>query len=70
MNGFELIEIIKTEPKLFHLPILVLSTESSLEMKERGRKAGVIGWIVKPFDDRRLRHIVRLVLGVENNATV
>lgn len=64
MNGLELIEIIKTEPALYHKPILVLSTESSKQMKEKGRKAGVIGWIVKPFDAARLRHVVRLILGI------
>lgn len=64
MNGLELIDIIKSEPAWYHKPILVLSTESSREMKEKGRKAGVVGWIVKPFDSARLRHVVRLILGI------
>lgn len=65
MNGLELIEIIKTEPKLLYKPIIVLSTESSNEMKAKGRKAGVIGWIVKPFNEERLRQVIRVILGVE-----
>lgn len=64
MNGLELIEIIKSEVDLMHKPIIVLSTESSNEMKAKGRKAGVIGWIVKPFNEERLRQVVRVVLGI------
>ncbi|GHV07782.1 Fis family transcriptional regulator [Campylobacterota bacterium] len=64
MNGLELVSIIKTEPAFYHKPILVLSTESSAEMKEKGRQAGVIGWIVKPFNAERLRHVTRLILGI------
>ncbi|GHS88593.1 Fis family transcriptional regulator [Campylobacterota bacterium] len=64
MNGFELIEIIKMDAKFFHLPILVLSTESAKEMKEKGRKVGVMGWIVKPFNMDRLRQVVKLATGI------
>lgn len=67
MNGLELVEIIKSEPRFMPKPILVLSTESSKEMKEKGRKAGVIGWIVKPFNEERLRQVVRLTLGININ---
>ncbi len=64
MNGLELIEIIKSEQRFYHKPILVLSTESSTQMKAKGRKAGVIGWIVKPFDAHRLRQVIYRILGL------
>ncbi|MDR2905026.1 MAG: response regulator [Helicobacteraceae bacterium] len=65
MNGFELIELIKMEQNFFHLPVLILTTESSNEMRERGRKAGVLGWVTKPFNMDRLRQIVKISLGLE-----
>ncbi len=31
-------------------PILIISTESNVKIKEQFKKLGVIGWIIKPFD--------------------
>ena len=43
------------------VPILVLSTESDVEKKQRARAAGATGWIVKPFDPAKLVDAVRRV---------
>jgi fatty-acyl-CoA synthase len=43
-------------------PILVLTTESSDEMKQAGRAAGATGWMVKPFDPARLLEVIGRVL--------
>jgi two-component system, chemotaxis family, chemotaxis protein CheY len=32
------------------VPIIMLTTESNPSMKQRGKEAGVKGWIVKPFN--------------------
>lgn len=59
MDGFGLIERVRAEDRHRDRPILVLSTENSDEKKERARKAGATGWIVKPFQPEKLIAAVR-----------
>ena len=62
MNGFELIEKLRELPSYKFVPILTLTTESSVEKKARGRAAGATGWIVKPFDPTQLLSIVNRLI--------
>jgi len=41
----------------------MLTTEAGPELQRRGRQAGVVGWIVKPFDPAALVRTVRTLLG-------
>ena len=50
LDGYGFIEEVRRTGPHRATPILVLSTESSAEKKERARRAGATGWIVKPFD--------------------
>ena len=43
-------------------PILILTTESSDQMKQAGRAAGATGWLVKPFDPNRLIEVINKVI--------
>ncbi|TIX49072.1 response regulator [Alteraurantiacibacter aquimixticola] len=61
MDGFGLIEHLRGSARHADRPILVLSTESSDEKKQRARNAGATGWIVKPFDADKLASAVRRV---------
>jgi two-component system, chemotaxis family, chemotaxis protein CheY len=48
MDGLTMVEKIRSELNS-KVNIIMLTTESSGSMKERGKAAGVKGWIVKPF---------------------
>ena len=61
LDGFGLIERLRGEGPHRERPILVLTTESSEEKKDRARKAGATGWIVKPFQPDKLIAAVRRV---------
>jgi two-component system, chemotaxis family, chemotaxis protein CheY len=63
MDGLTLVRSLRALAAYKTAPILVLTTESSDEMKARGRAAGATGWMVKPFDPDRLLTVVRKVLG-------
>ena len=64
MSGLELAEELKTHEKFKNRPILILTTESSPEMKARGKAIGVTGWMVKPFSDDKLVKAINMVLGL------
>lgn len=53
-DGFQFIEAVRGDPSRRSIPILVLTTESDAEKKQRARLAGATGWIVKPFDPVKL----------------
>ena len=63
MDGLELIKLLRELPTYQKVPILMLTTESSDEMKSKGRAAGANGWLVKPFDPQRLIEVVKKVIG-------
>lgn len=61
LDGFGLIQQLRDSARHADRPILVLTTESSDEKKQRARDAGATGWIVKPFDAEKLAAAVRRV---------
>ncbi|HYF59748.1 MAG TPA: response regulator [Burkholderiaceae bacterium] len=62
MDGLTLIRQLRGQERFRRVPILVLTTESSDEMKQAGRAAGATGWMVKPFDPARLLEVIGKVL--------
>ncbi|HWI13292.1 MAG TPA: response regulator [Burkholderiales bacterium] len=63
MDGLTLIKSLRGLEQYKTVPLLVVTTESSDAMKEQGRAAGASGWLVKPFDPRRLLEVVKKVIG-------
>ena len=63
MDGLGLIRALRAMSTYQQVPILMLTTESSDEMKAKGRAAGANGWLVKPFDPQRLIEVVKKVIG-------
>lgn len=63
MDGIHLVEKLRAVPNYRLVPIVMLTTESSAEMKAKARAAGATGWIVKPFDPERLVSALGRVLG-------
>lgn len=61
MDGITFISKVK-ETGLKFLPILVLTTEAGESMIEKGRAAGVSGWLLKPFQPEQLLWAVKRVV--------
>jgi len=62
LDGIGLTKKLRDNPKFKATPILILTTESSEQMKNAGRSAGATGWLVKPFDPTKLIEVIRKVI--------
>jgi two-component system chemotaxis response regulator CheY len=62
MDGISLTRKLRENPKFKSTPILILTTESSDQMKQSGRSAGATGWLVKPFDPAKLIEVIGKVI--------
>jgi two-component system chemotaxis response regulator CheY len=62
MDGISLTRKLRESPRFKTTPILILTTESSDEMKQKGRAAGATGWLVKPFDPTKLIEVIGKVI--------
>ncbi len=64
MNGLDLSRAIKGDDRFKTKPIIILTTESSDELKAKGKEIGVTGWMVKPFSEEKMVKSLKMVLGV------
>jgi len=55
MQGIDLLKAVRADPKLAHLPVLMVTAEQKKEQIIEAAKAGVNGYIVKPFTAQTLK---------------
>lgn len=68
MDGITFIQKVRAQSTYAHIPILVLSTEYSNEMRREGDVAGANGWAVKPFSPRQLVDSITQLLTMDVSA--
>jgi len=62
MNGFEFLQEFRNIAAMKRIPVLMLTTETKAEMKQKGKALGLTGWIVKPFNPTQLKSAINRVL--------
>lgn len=62
MDGITLCTELRKLPAYKFTPILMLTTESSDAMKQKGKDAGATGWLVKPFNPEKLISTIKRVI--------
>lgn len=62
MGGFELLDTIKADESLKHLPVLMVTAEARTDDVVRSMRGGAAGCIVKPFTRTMLEERVREIL--------
>ena len=45
------------------VPIIILTTESQADMKQKGKDAGATAWVVKPFPPEEIIAAVKRLIG-------
>lgn len=63
MDGFALLAAIRASPSLRGIPVVILTTDTEEEKKEKGRRAGATAWIEKPFKPEHLVGVLTRVMG-------
>ena len=65
MDGITMIKRICNDGKYNHIPIVMLTTEASPEMKEEAKENGVKAWILKPFNEKKINLVIdKFLLGL------
>jgi DNA-binding response OmpR family regulator len=59
MDGIEMCKQIKEDPKLKHIPVILLSAKGDLESKIKGFDTGADDYMEKPFSPQHLRSRVK-----------
>jgi CheY-like chemotaxis protein len=67
MDGWEVLERLRSDPRTHHLKVLVLTAHAQEETRERAGKGGADAFITKPFRPDDLR---RIALGLLRGAEV
>ena len=62
MDGFAFVEVIKTDAKTSHIPIIMLTARIENESKLQGLKLGADDYLAKPFDEDELKVRVKNLL--------
>jgi len=62
MDGFQVVERIRTTPGISNLPIVLLTSAGRLGDGARARELGVAGYLPKPIHAADLLHAIRVVL--------
>jgi two-component system chemotaxis response regulator CheY len=63
MDGMEMVSKIKENDDFKYIPIVMLTTESKEEIKQRGKELGIKAWMEKPFNEKTFSKALIKLLG-------
>jgi CheY-like chemotaxis protein len=63
INGLELIDYCKQSEQYQHIPIIIISTEDSVQDQQKGLELGASNYLLKPIQLDRLIEVIKETLG-------
>ena len=66
MDGFELCKKLKTDERLSHIPVILLTAKADLDSKINGLKFGADDYVIKPFEAREIQVRVKNLIEQRN----
>ena len=67
VNGMELLEQLQKNETLKEIPVIMITTEGSVERMQEAFKLGAKGFIKKPFLPEEIKKVLYQVIGVGEN---
>jgi two-component system chemotaxis response regulator CheY len=67
ISGLDLLKAVRRIPALKHIPFIMVTSESRTENVIAARRAGVSGYIVKPFDSQMLKAKIDTVFATRSS---
>lgn len=61
-TGYELIEDVRSDSNIQHIPIVLMSAHADNISRERGIETGADAYIVKPFREEELQEVLNSLL--------
>jgi two-component system chemotaxis response regulator CheY len=62
MSGTDLVQAMRNDPQLQHVPFVLVSSETRPQVLDPVRQSGVCGILPKPFTEMQLRKVLRATL--------
>ena len=62
MDGISFVQKLRQLAAFKYTPVLLLTTETRTEQKDKAKAAGATGWLTKPFDPKQLLAVIQRVL--------
>ena len=63
MNGLDMLKVMQSTPEMKKIPVIVVSTEGSIEKVTQIINQGAAGYVKKPFSPEQIRDLFVEILG-------